>query len=137
VITAQLAPRWTRRAALAFGAGALLAALPDRRVAAAAQDRETHGLSAFGDLRYPADFTHVDYVDPHAPKGGAFSHVGPERGYNGSFLTFDSLNSFIFKGVGAPGMELTFATLMRRANDEPEAIYGLAAARRHDPRWIS
>src|SRR5262249_18767845 len=38
-----------------------------------------------------------------------------------------SLNSFILKGDGAQGMELTFASLMARAADEPDAVYGLAA----------
>jgi microcin C transport system substrate-binding protein len=118
----------TRRNVLALGAGAL-ALGPARRLAAieAGGEIETHGLSAFGDLKYPADFTHLDYVDPHAPKGGMFSQVGPERQYNQSFLTFNSLNSYILKGDGAQGMELTFASLMARAADEPDAVYGLAA----------
>jgi len=118
----------TRRNVLALGAGGLALALP-RRLAAieVGGETETHGLSAFGDLKYPADFTHLDYVDPHAPKGGTFSQVGPERQYNQSFLTFNSLNTYILKGDGAQGMELTFATLMARAADEPDAVYGLAA----------
>src|SRR6266536_5297770 len=118
----------TRRNVLALGAGGLALALP-RSLAAieSGGDTETHGLSAFGDLKYPADFTHLDYVDPHAPKGGTFSQVGPERQYNQSFLTFNSLNTYILKGDGAQGMELTFATLMARAADEPDAVYGLAA----------
>ncbi len=118
----------TRRNVLALGAG-VLALGPARRLAAieAGAETETHGLSAFGDLKYPADFTHLGYVDPHAPKGGMFSQVGPERQYNQSFLTFNSLNSYILKGDGAQGMELTFASLMARAADEPDAVYGLAA----------
>jgi len=117
----------TRRNVLALGAG-VLALGPARRLAAieAGAETETHGLSAFGDLKYPADFTHLSYVDPHAPKGGMFSQVGPERQYNQSFLTFNSLNSYILKGDGAQGMELTFASLMARAADEPDAVYGLA-----------
>ena len=31
---------------------------------------ETHGYSFYGDLTYPADFEHFDYVNPDAPKGG-------------------------------------------------------------------
>jgi microcin C transport system substrate-binding protein len=106
---------------------ALIAAARSRVGAAAAADAETHGLSAFGDLKYPADFAHFDYVDPHAPKGGTFSQIGPSRHYNQSFLTFNSLNSYVLKGDGAHGMELTFASLMARATDEPDALYGLAA----------
>jgi microcin C transport system substrate-binding protein len=122
----RAAPRLTRREALNAGA-ALIAASMAARAAAAGEEIETHGLSAFGDLKYPPDFTHVDYVDPHAPKGGRFSQIGPNRQYNQSFLTFNSLNAYILRGDGAQGMELTFATLMARAADEPDAVYGLAA----------
>jgi microcin C transport system substrate-binding protein len=88
---------------------------------------EAHGLSAFGDLGYPADFHHFSYVDPDAPKGGTFSQIGPDQLYNQNFLTFNSLNSFILKGDAAQGLELIFATLMVRSGDEPDAMYGLAA----------
>jgi len=94
---------------------------------AAAEGAESHGISAFGDLKYPAGFRHFDYVDPNAPKGGLFSQIGQSRQYNQNFLTFNSLNSFILKGDAAQGMELTFATLMARAEDEPDAMYGLTA----------
>jgi hypothetical protein len=47
--------------------------------------------------------------------------------FNQNFLTFNSLNIFILKGDGAQGMELTFASLMARAADEPDALYCLAA----------
>jgi len=90
-------------------------------------EREAHGISAFGDLKYPVDFARFDYVDPTAPKGGIFSQIGPNRQYNQNFLTFNSLNSYILRGDAAQGMELTFATLMTRASDEPDAMYGLAA----------
>src|SRR5262249_37105640 len=65
--------------------------------------------------------------DPNAPKGGVFSHVGATRIFNQNLLTFNSLNSFILRGDAALGMELTFASLMARAEDEPDALYGLAA----------
>jgi microcin C transport system substrate-binding protein len=84
-------------------------------------------MSAFGDLAYPPDFKHFKYVNPDAPKGGVYSEWTTSRGFNGSFLTFDSLNAYILKGNGAVGMELTFATLMARSGDEPDAMYGLAA----------
>jgi microcin C transport system substrate-binding protein len=95
--------------------------------AGGAREIETHGISIFGDLKYPADFAHFEYVEPNAPKGGLFSHIGGARQFNENFLTFNSLNSFILKGDGAQGMELTFATLMASAEDEPDAMYGLAA----------
>ena len=55
-----------------------------------------HGLSTFGDLKYPADFKHFDYVNPQAPKGGTVKlrDIG----------TFDNLNPFIIKGVKLRGM---------------------------------
>jgi microcin C transport system substrate-binding protein len=120
----------TRRKVLVLSAGALTAgaiagARPD--VAAAADDDEIHGLSGFGDLKYPRDFRHFEYVDPNAPKGGVFSETVTSRQYNQNFLTFNSLNSFILKGDAARGMELTFATLMVSATDEPDAMYGLVA----------
>src|SRR6202166_1627836 len=116
----------TRRYMLALSAGTMAAAKFNSR--AAAQDAERHGMSAFGDLAYPADFPYFKYVNPNAPKGGVFSQIGPNRQFNQSFQTFNSLNSFILKGDAAQGMELTFATLMVRSGDEPDAMYGLAAA---------
>ena len=115
----------TRRDALVLGGAGLAAALATS--APAQESEERHGVSAFGDLKYPASFKHFDYVDPEAPKGGTFSHVGSTSTFNQNFLTFNSLNTFILKGDAAQGMELIFASLMVRAEDEPDALYGLAA----------
>jgi microcin C transport system substrate-binding protein len=115
----------TRRDTLALGAGALAATIASP--ALANEGPERHGMSAFGDLKYPAGFKHLDYVNPNAPKGGTFSQVAATRVFNQNVLTFNSLNIFILKGDGAPGMELTFASLMARAADEPDALYGVAA----------
>ncbi len=117
----------TRRDALMFGAGALAGVARLATPARAADEAESHGISVFGDLKYPPDFSHFDYVDPNAPKGGLFSQIGPNRMFNQNFLTFNSLNSYILKGDAAQGMELTFASLMARASDEPDGMYGLAA----------
>src|SRR5689334_9872709 len=81
-----------------------------------------HGLSAFGDLAYPPDFKNFNYVNPDAPKGGTFSLIGW-----GGVTTFNNLNSFILKGDAAQGLELLFDSLMTRAADEPDAVYGLVA----------
>ena len=113
----------------AAGVAAVAATHANISPAEADQDIESHGLSAFGDLSYPPDFKHFRYTYPNAPKGGKFSQIGPGREYNQNFLTFNSLNSYILKGDAAQGMELTFATLMVRCGDEPDAIYGLAAAK--------
>src|SRR5436190_14050481 len=115
----------TRRETLVLGAAVLASTIA--RPALGEEGPERHGMSTFGDLKYPAGFKHFDYVNPNAPKGGLFSHVGATRAFNQNFLTFNSLNIFILKGDGAQGMELTFASLMARAADEPDALYGLAA----------
>jgi len=115
----------SRRKVLVLSAGAVVAANWPR--SGLAQAAQRHGMSAFGDLQYPADFTHFNYAKVDAPKGGAYSEIVSNRGYNGSFLTFNSLNSYILKGEGALGMDYTFATLMVRSGDEPDAMYGLAA----------
>jgi microcin C transport system substrate-binding protein len=117
----------TRRHALGLGIGALGAARFRPTWAAAEESAETHGMSVFGDLKYPTDFHHFDYVNVTAPKGGLFSLIPSVRAFNQSFFTFNSLNAYILKGEGAQGMDMTFATLMSRANDEPDALYGSAA----------
>jgi microcin C transport system substrate-binding protein len=121
----------SRRHVLGIGAGVLGAGALDasslRPMFAAGAGSEAHGISAFGDLKYPADFQRFDYVNPDAPKGGLFSLIPPTRAYNQSFFTFNSLNAYVLKGEGAQGMDLTFVSLMVRAGDEPDAMYGLAA----------
>ncbi len=121
VLSAGLAaaPAWPR--------GAAAAPDPADGAVAPAGEVEIHGMSGFGDLKYPADFRHFDYVNPNAPKGGAFSETVTNRQYNQNFLTFNSLNVFILRGDGARAMEATFATLMAAAEDEPDSLYGLAA----------
>jgi microcin C transport system substrate-binding protein len=115
---------------LGLTAGALVAPwLPLARASERPNEAfsDAHGMSSFGDLKYPADFRQFDYVNPAAPKGGTFSLIPSVRAYNQSYQTFNSLNAFILKGEGAQGMDMTFVPLMARANDEPDAMYGLAA----------
>ncbi len=132
----EAANAFNRREALVLGAGAVATVMVPSPVlppAHAEVETEHHGMSAFGDLKYPADFQHFDYVNPDAPKGGMFSQVSPTRQFNQNFFTFNSLNAFILKGDAAQGIDLTFATLMGPAtlftptHDEPDAIYGLTA----------
>ena len=73
-------------------------------------------MSAFGDLAYPADFPYFKYVNPAAPKGGVYSEAVSGRGYNGSFLTFNSLNAYILKGEGALGMAVSYTHLTLPTN---------------------
>jgi microcin C transport system substrate-binding protein len=118
--------QFSRRHVLAFGAGALGASWL-RPAVSAEEAAPAHGMSAFGDLKYPADFHHFDYVNIAAPKGGFFSLIPSVRSYNQSYQTFNSFNAFILKGEGAQGMDMTFSPLMVRASDEPDAMYGLVA----------
>ncbi len=105
-----------------FGAGILTTLALAAGFTSPVAAEPKHGLSIFGDLKYPADFKHFDYVNPDAPKGGKASQIG-----TAGLTTFDSFNSFILKGDAAQGMELVFDTLMARAHDEPDAVYGLVA----------
>ncbi|MDH3212788.1 MAG: extracellular solute-binding protein [Myxococcales bacterium] len=91
-----------------------------------------HGLAMHGDLRYSADFTHFDYVNPDAPRGGEIRRA--EIG------TFDSFNPFIIKGNPATGVGLLYDTLMVHAADEPFSLYGLLAESVETPAdrsWVA
>ena len=79
-----------------------------------------HGLAMHGDLKYPADFTHFDYVNPDAPTGGRLRLGVVET-------TFDSFNPFIVKGNPAAGIGAVYETLMVASADEPFSQYGLLA----------
>ena len=91
-----------------------------------------HGMALHGELKYGPGFAHVDYVDPHAPKGGEM-----RLGRKG---TFDSLNPFILKGVGAPySGSLPYDSLLGLTHDEPFSAYGLLAstiAVPEDNSWV-
>ena len=109
------------------GSAAIVACLPGKAFAKLATDTPLHGLSAFGDLKYPPDFKHFDYVNPEAPKGGTFT-LAPNTWYwNQNTQTFNTLNTLTFKGDAPPRMELTFDSLMASALDEPDSVYGLIA----------
>lgn len=98
---------------------------------AAPQTITSHGVSLFGDLKYPENFKHFDYVNPKAPKGGHLKLA--------AIGTFDSLNPFILKGVAADSMDLTFETLMVGASDEAVSGYGLIAESVETPKeggWV-
>lgn len=117
-----------RRDFLALGSAAAAAAmLPGKAFAEIPTGTKLHGLSAFGDFKYRADFTHFDYVNPDAPKGGQMNFAPPNATLNQSFLTFNTLNSLVLKGDSPPRTELCFDSLMARALDEPDAVYGLLA----------
>ena len=79
-----------------------------------------HGFAMHGELKYAADFTHFDYTDPKAPKGGTLrlAVVGDN---------FDSLNPYIIKGVPAAGSPYLYQSLTEHALDEAFSEYGLIA----------
>ena len=113
----------SRRDILILSAGAVAASTSTFAPMALAADEVTHhGLSAFGDLAYPADFKNLKYVNASAPKGGTFSQLA-----GGGTATFNSFNGFILKGDPALDMEQAFAAMMWRAADEPDAVYAYAA----------
>jgi microcin C transport system substrate-binding protein len=88
---------------------------------AAAEDSQTHhhALSLVGEPKYAADFTHFDYVNPDAPKGGKvrMADIGG----------FDSLNPVLYRGEKASGLGLVYESLMSDSIDEPSTSYGLIA----------
>ncbi len=101
-------------------AAALACALP-------AQAGPTHAIAMQGEPALPAGFSHFDYANPDAPKGGDITYcvVG----------TFDNINPFILKSLRttARGMtdaifgNLVFEPLMTRNADEAFSLYGLLA----------
>ncbi|WP_026381779.1 extracellular solute-binding protein [Afifella pfennigii] len=122
---------FTRRTVLQ-GAASLTLAAPGLAGLCGLSRAETpagarHGMSLFGDLGYAPGFSHLTYANPNAPKGGRIVMLAPNAAYNQSFYTFNTLSSFSTKGDAPPRMELTFASLMKRALNEPDALYGVAA----------
>ncbi len=79
----------------------------------------SHAIAMHGKPKYGKDFTHVDYVNPNAVKGGkvVFSSTG----------SFDSFNPFILKGTSAAGIGNLFETLTTSSSDEAFTEYGLLA----------
>lgn len=92
----------------------------------------SHGLSMFGELKYPADFPHFAYVNPAAPKGGIH-----RTWYIGGF---DSLTPFTEKGEAASGAWGVFDSLMSGSLDTLDQMYPLIAESVTYPankRWVS
>jgi microcin C transport system substrate-binding protein len=91
-----------------------------------------HGLSLFGELKYPAGFKHFDYVNPKAPKGGTVRLI--------ALGTFDNFNEVVagLKGSIAMGTGIISDTLMAPSFDEVSTDYGLIAeAVSHPPDFSS
>jgi microcin C transport system substrate-binding protein len=91
----------------------------------------SHALSVHSTPRYPAGFTHFDYVNPDAPKGGSLRL--------GSVGTYDSFNRYAIRGSFSDSSELFYDTLMTASLDEIEVYYGLVAEKVEYPAdyaWI-
>ena len=84
-----------------------------------ASAEKVHGIAMHGTPKYSSNFTHLDYVNPNAPKGGVVKF--------GSYGSFDNLNRVAFKGSKAAGLGYVNDTLMRRVWDEAFSLYGLIA----------
>ncbi len=113
-ITAEAAVRPRGRAFV--GAIGLVAALWAGGLQA--QEQKTiiaHGISTFGELRLPADFPHLLYVNPDAPKGGEISQWAPG--------TFDSVNPYTIKGVPVALGQIFYESLLSGTADEIGASY--------------
>lgn len=106
---------------LAILAGALLSA------GTLAHTEPLHGIAMHGEPALPADFTHLPYANPDAPKGGKVTY--------GVVGSFDSVRPFIVKsmrttarGLADPVFgNLVYEPLMQRSQDEPFTLYGLLA----------
>jgi len=82
-----------------------------------------HGLALHGQPKYAPSFTHLDYADTNATKGGTLRLA--------AIGTFDNLNPYILKGMAASGSNMVFETLMESVMDEPFSQYGLIAKSVH------
>ena len=92
---------------------------------------KAHGFNFFGELKYPHDFQHLDYVNPNAPKGGEISIWG--------FGTFDSMNPYSRKGRAASLSSAPFESLLVETGDEIGSSYGLLAESIEypaDQKWV-
>ncbi|MFJ9990327.1 extracellular solute-binding protein [Pseudomonas putida] len=99
------------------------------------QAAPSHALTVYGEApRYPANFSHFDYVDPHAPKGGSLRRSAIEIGQ------FDHILPYIDKGTGVSEVDgWLYAPLAVRSFDEPYTVYGLIARRMErgpDDAWL-
>ncbi|WP_438396067.1 extracellular solute-binding protein [Caballeronia sp. DA-9] len=100
-------------ASLAIGFGGFAVSNPACAVYAIAQ---------YGEPKYPAGFTHFDYVDPNAPRGGTLVLANPNR-----LTSFDKFNPFTLRGNAAPGLGYLFESLTTGSLDEVSTAYGLLA----------
>jgi len=120
-----MAMTWGR--AVVVGLGMALA-LP---VGAQENVTVSHGISTFGELALPADFAHLRYVNPDAPKGGEISEW--------AFGGFDSMNPYSVKGRSAALASAPFESILTGTADEIGAVYCLLCSTMEYPEdrsWV-
>ncbi len=81
----------------------------------------SYGFAYFGNLKYPEDMIHFDYVNPNAPEGGTARTAG--------IGTFNNLNPYVDKGILPYHIDprinsITHETLMEESEDELASYYG-------------
>ena len=78
-----------------------------------------HAVALHGDVKYGPEFTHFDYVNPSASKGGevVLAAIG----------SYDSFNLFISDGITPSSLGLLYDSLTTQSLDEPFTEYGLIA----------
>ncbi len=100
---------------LGLGVAATLAAGSLARADSHEAVTVTHAYSNFGEVKYGPDFTHLDYVNPDAPKGGEISTWAQGN--------FDSFNNYTRKGVAGTGMGLMYESILVGTADDPYGTY--------------
>jgi peptide/nickel transport system substrate-binding protein/microcin C transport system substrate-binding protein len=125
---------WALAAALVCGtAGAAAPSAPapaptpasaaPARAAPVVTGRWVHAISAYAPPKYGPDFTHFEYVNPQAPKGGTLNLRNPDRR-----SSFDKFNPYTTRGNSPAGVAMfMFEPLAIQSMDEPQAIYGVLA----------
>ncbi|SLN54803.1 extracellular solute-binding protein [Pseudooctadecabacter jejudonensis] len=111
-VKTNTAPKWAMLLAgsvLAIGAATLVRADSHENITI------SHGYSNFGELMYPADMEHLNYVNPDAPKGGEISVQAQG--------TFDTFNNFTREGAAAAGTTLLFESILASTADDPYGSY--------------
>ena len=112
--------------------GTLILALAATTLAARAETVITsHGISTFGDLALPADFPHLPYVNPDAPKGGEISQWAPG--------SFDSFNPYAIAGNAAALSSIFYESILSGTADDVSASYCLLCTTMEYPEdrsWV-
>ena len=91
----------------------------------------SHGISTFGNLKYPADFKHLAYVNPDAPKGGEMAQW--------AYGTFDSVNIYSIKGNATGSGGTPYESILTGTGDEIGASYCLMCTTMEFPEdrsWV-